>query len=284
MTLPGIPFVYYGEEIGMIGSGDHLNIRTPMQWTDGANAGFTTGSPWNYINGNYAQYNVAVEELDAGSLLNWYKRLIHARNVTPALRRGTHNPLASSASSVLAFVRRHEEQTMLCLANTSSNPRNGITLTGSAGSLVPGEYTLINVLDASDTFDITVSLAYEIAGLSLAGHEVAIYMFAVANGVDPGDDDLPDTSLQLGQSYPNPFSPSTTIRYSLPARSHVRLGIYDVAGREVSVIQDGVQSVGPHEVRWDGADRGGRPLSAGVYFVRLDAGGETRTSKMMLVR
>ncbi len=284
MTLPGIPFVYYGEEIGMIGSGDHLNIRTPMQWTDGTNAGFTTGTPWNYINGNYAQYNVAVEELDTGSLLNWYKRLIHARSQTPALRRGTHDPLASSASSALAFVRNHEGQTVLCMANTSSDALGSITLTGSAGSLVPGEYTLINLLDAGDTFDITVSPAYEITGLSLAGHEVAIYMFAVANGVDPGDDDLPDTSLQLGQSYPNPFSPSTTIRYSLPARSHVRLGIYDVAGREVSVIQDGVQPVGPHEVRWDGADRKGLPLSAGVYFVRLDAGGETRTSKIMLVR
>jgi hypothetical protein len=284
MTLPGIPFVYYGEEIGMIGSGDHLNIRTPMQWTDGANAGFTTGTPWNYISWNYMQYNVAVEELDPGSLLNWYKRLIHVRNQTPALRRGTHDPLASSASSVLAFVRSHEGQTVLCMANTSSSPRNGITLTGSAGSLVPGEYTLINLLDAGDTFDITVSPAYEIVGLSLAGHEVAIYVFAVTNGVDPGDDDVPDTGLRLGQSYPNPFSPSTTILYSLPARSHVRLGIYDVAGREVAVIQDGVQPVGPHEVRWDGADRGGLPLSAGVYFVRLDAGGEARMSKMLLVR
>ena len=42
----------------MIGSGDHLNIRSPMQWTDGTNAGFTTGTPWQPINGNYPQYNV----------------------------------------------------------------------------------------------------------------------------------------------------------------------------------------------------------------------------------
>jgi len=181
-------------------------------------------------------------------------------------------------------VRSHEGQAVLCMANTSSNPRNGITLTGSAGSLVPGEYTLINLLDADDTFDITVGPAYEIASLSLAGHEVAIYVFAVANGVNPGDDDTSDTGLRLGQSYPNPFGPSTTIRYSLPARAHVRLGIYDVAGREVAVIQDGVLPGGPHEVRWDGAGRRGMPLSAGVYFVRLDAGGETRTSKMMFVR
>jgi len=276
LTLPGIPFVYYGEEIGMIGSGAHENIRSPMQWTDGPNAGFTTGVPWQPINSNYQQYNVLVEQQDPGSLLNWYKRLIDVRNQAPALRRGTHDPLASSASPVLAFVRRHEQQTVLCLANTAPNAHGGITLTGSASSLVPGDHTLINLLDLGDTLDITVSPAYEITDLSLAGHEVAIYQFGSATGVESG--------LRLERSYPNPFNPSTTIRHSLPARSHVRLGVYDVAGREVAVIQDGVRAAGSHEVRWDGADRRGLSLAAGVYFVRLDAGGETRMSKVMLVK
>lgn len=284
LTLPGIPFVYYGEEIGMVGSGDHLNIRSPMQWSAGANAGFTTGTPWQTINSNYAQYNVAVEDLAPGSLLEWYKRLIHVRNESPALRGGTHDPLASSASPVLAFLRRHELQTVLCMANTSHNAIGSITLTGSAGSLEPGDHSLINLLDPGEAFNITVSPAYQITGLSLAGHEAAVYELAGAAGVDPGDGAQPEAGLRLGQSYPNPFSPSTTIRYSLPARSHVRLGVYDVAGREVAVIQDGVQTAGSHEARWDGAGRDGMPLGAGVYFVRLDAGGETRTSKTMLVK
>ncbi len=283
MTLPGIPFVYYGEEIGMVGSGDHLNIRTPMQWTDGLNAGFTTGSPWNYISGNYHEYNVADEEVDPGSLLEWYKRLIHVRNESPALRQGTHDPLASSESSVMAFVRGHEQQTVLCMANTASNPRNNITLTGSTVSLELGEHTLASLLDPGDTLDITVGPAYEITGLSLAGHEVAIYEFAGANSVDPGDD-LPETGLLLERSYPNPFGPVTTISYSLPTQSYVRLGVYNVAGREVAVIQDGIRAEGPHKVSWDGAAGDGEPLSAGMYFVRLDAGGETRMSKMMLVK
>jgi hypothetical protein len=288
MTLPGVPFVYYGEEIGMIGSGDHLNIRTPMQWTDGTNAGFTTGTPWNYISGNYMQYNVADEEADPGSLLEWYKRLIHVRNQTPALRRGTHDPLASSASSVLAFVRSHEGQAVLCMANTSSNPRNGITLTGSAGSLVPGDHTLINLLDAGDTFDITVSPAYEIEGLSLAGHEVAIYMFAVANGVDPGDDDLPGAGLRLGQSYPNPHdshSSAATINYYLPAVTEVRLGIYDVSGRLVRTLRDGAsEDAGPHSAVWQGRDDKDGQLPSGVYFYRLEAGRESCMKRMVLLR
>ena len=282
LTLPGVPFVYYGEEIGMVGSGDHRYIRSPMQWSAGTNAGFTTGTPWQAINSNYAQYNVAVETADPGSLLEWYRLLIRVRNGSPALRGGTHDPLASSASQVLAFVRTHEQQTVLCLANTGAGALGGITLTGSAGSLEPGEHTLVNLLDPGDTLEVTVSAAYEITGLSLAGHEVAVYEFADSTGTGP--EDPPATGLRLEQSYPNPFSPSMTIRYSLPARSHVRLALYDVAGREVAVIQDGVQTAGPHELLWDGAGRDGAPLGAGVYFVRLDAAGETRTSKTMLIR
>jgi glycosidase len=284
LTLPGVPFLYYGEEIGMIGSGDHLNIRTPMQWTDGANAGFTTGSPWNYIHSNYTQYNVADEETDPGSLLEWYKDLIHVRNGSPALRRGTHAPLESSDSRVMSFVREDELQNVLVMINTASSSVGNFTLTGSAESLETGEHSLTNLLDPGDTLEITVSPSHEISGLSLSGHEVAIYEFASGNGVDPGDDEQPATGLRLEQSFPNPFGPSTTIRYALPFTSRARLGIYDVAGREVTVIHDEVRKEGPHEVSWNGSDADGLLLASGMYFVRLDAGGQSRTSKMMLLR
>jgi alpha-amylase len=284
LTLPGVPFLYYGEEIGMIGSGDHLNIRTPMQWTDGLNAGFTTGSPWNYIQSNYAQYNVSDEEADPGSLLEWYKDLIHVRNLSPALRRGTHHPLETSDSGVMAFVRRDSTQTVLVMVNTGSGSVGNLSLTGSAVSLEAGEHTLTSLLDPGDTLDITVSPSFEITDLSLDAYEVAVYEFGDSSGVDSGDDDGPQTGLLLRQSYPNPFGPSTTIAFSLPARAHIRLGIYDVAGREVDMLQDGVRSEGPHEVVWDGSNDNGLPLSSGIYFVQLAAGGETRTSKLMLLR
>ncbi len=282
MMLPGIPFVYYGEEIGMTGTGYDVNKRTPMQWTDGTNAGFTTGTPWRAINSNYQDYNVAVEEQDSGSLLEWYKQLIDVRNQSPALRRGTHAPLDSSSSSVLAFVRRDEQQTVLCMANTGSNTLGSITLSGSAESLEPGEHTLVNLLDPGDTLDVTVTPTYEIGGLNLAGRAVAIYELADTTGTDSGDEPRP--GLHLDQSYPNPFTPSTTIRYTLPRRSHVRLAVYDVAGREVTVLEDGVLLGGPHQVSWNGTDESGTPLAAGMYFVRLDAGDDTRTSKVMLVK
>ncbi len=79
-------------------------------------------------------------------------------------------------------------------------------------------------------------------------------------------------------------SPSTTIRYTLPVAAQVRLGIYDVAGREVAVLKNEQQSAGAQEVRWNGEDEAGQAVSAGVYFVRLDAGRETRYSKITLVK
>ncbi len=288
LTLPGVPFVYYGEEIGMIGTKPDEYIRSPMQWTDGTNAGFTTGSPWQPIIWNYAQYNVLVEASDSESLLNWYKRLIRVRNETPALRHGTYHPLASSAVPVLAFVRADETQTVLCLANMSPVAQGGVTLSGVEGSLVPGDYGVVDLLDLADTRTITVTPGFEITDLSLAGHEVRVYEFVNGTGVESDPDPEPEiparTGLKLEQNHPNPFNPSTTIRYALPARSHVRIGVYDTAGREVVVLMDGVQDEGDQVVRWDGIDREGQAVSAGLYVVRVEAGGETRFAKMMMVK
>ncbi|HSG28523.1 MAG TPA: alpha-amylase family glycosyl hydrolase, partial [Candidatus Krumholzibacterium sp.] len=187
LTMPGIPFVYYGEEIGMTGSGAHENIRTPMQWTDGSDAGFTTGTPWEPVNSNYEQYNVTVEDQDAGSLLSWYRKMIGVRNAAEALRRGTHVSLASSVSPVLAYLREYGQEKVLCIVNTASNPLGSITLTGSSSSLVPGDQRLENLLVAGDTLDITVDPEYGISGIDLAGYEVAVYRFVTGTVTGTGD-------------------------------------------------------------------------------------------------
>jgi hypothetical protein len=88
----------------------------------------------------------------------------------------------------------------------------------------------------------------------------------------------------LHQNYPNPFNPSTTIAYYLPAPSRVRLAIFDAAGRPVRDIVDREESCGPHDVLWDGRDRGGRRMPSGVYFYRLTSGTTTISKKMILLR
>jgi hypothetical protein len=86
-------------------------------------------------------------------------------------------------------------------------------------------------------------------------------------------------SFSLEQNYPNPFNPSTTIRYGLPARSHVSLTVFNTLGQRVSTITDGEQNAGYHSVRFDATN-----LSSGVYYYRIQAGSYVDTKKFLLVR
>lgn len=91
----------------------------------------------------------------------------------------------------------------------------------------------------------------------------------------------PATSVELSCA-PNPFRPSTTIRYVLPQAETVSLTIFDVAGRVVRrLVADERRTAGPHEVRWNGADDAGGPVGSGVYFGRLDTSSGSRTSRMV---
>ncbi|HET6463646.1 MAG TPA: FlgD immunoglobulin-like domain containing protein [Candidatus Krumholzibacteria bacterium] len=91
-------------------------------------------------------------------------------------------------------------------------------------------------------------------------------------------------ALALDPPHPNPFNPSTEIRYVLPAASQVEIVIYDATGRMVRTLGDEVQPRGEHSVRWDGRDITGATVSSGVYFVKLNANGETRTQKVVLLK
>ncbi|MGH7495273.1 MAG: Calx-beta domain-containing protein [bacterium] len=94
----------------------------------------------------------------------------------------------------------------------------------------------------------------------------------------------PPMAFQLDQNHPNPFNPSTRIRYSMPADSQVRLTIYDLEGRTIAVLVDGFQSAGIYTQIWGASDFKGRQLPNGVYFYRLQAGTHVATRKMTLLR
>jgi len=95
----------------------------------------------------------------------------------------------------------------------------------------------------------------------------------------------PEMPLTLHQNHPNPFNPSTTILYYLPAASTVTLDVYDSTGKLVARLFDrAMQQKGTHSVEWQGADARGRAVSSGVYFYRLTGGKETISKKMILLR
>lgn len=94
----------------------------------------------------------------------------------------------------------------------------------------------------------------------------------------------PAGRLALDQNFPNPFNPSTSIRYNLPRDTRVDLAVYDANGKLVKRLASGVQAAGPHEVPWNGRDQSGRPVSSGVYFVKLTAEKSILTRKMLLLK
>lgn len=156
ILLRGIPFIYQGQEIGMqnavwnsieeyddINTKDQYHIareagltdaealevctrmsrdnaRTPVQWSDQANAGFTTGTPWLKVNANYKEINVACQEKDSDSVLNYYRRLVAVRK-SPEYREvftyGRFVPVYQDTETIMAFYRENENQRILVAAN-----------------------------------------------------------------------------------------------------------------------------------------------------------------------
>jgi hypothetical protein len=95
---------------------------------------------------------------------------------------------------------------------------------------------------------------------------------------------IPAARAELLPNVPNPFNPSTTLRYVVPARSHVTLAIYDVAGRLVTTLVDTDQSPGINEIEWNGTDANGNPVASGVYVSRLTVGKAQVSRTLVLLK
>ncbi len=101
--------------------------------------------------------------------------------------------------------------------------------------------------------------------------------------IDAKKQEIP-RKFELSQNYPNPFNPRTTIQYELPFASEVQLIIYNVLGKEIFHLVDGLQESGVHQVIWEGRDAVGRAVSSGVYFYRLQADDLVQMRKMLLMK
>jgi len=164
LTLPGLPFVYYGEEIGMSGDKPDPRLRTPMQWTAGQAGGFTTGKPWETLQPDTQAINVATEDADPSSLLNLYRRLISLRRSNDALATGRLVPLTSGGTGVIAFLRRAGDKTVLVVANLGAAPVTGVAVQSGRDALPTGSYAAHALLGTQNGATLVVGADGQLVG------------------------------------------------------------------------------------------------------------------------
>jgi glycosidase len=156
LTAPGIPFIYYGEEIGMSGTKPDELIRTPMQWDNTQGAGFTNGKPWEPVNSDFTFVNVAAQTGDNTSLLEHYRKLIQLRNEHSALRIGKTYVAESNSKKLLSYLRVSNDESLLIVINIDDEPLNNYKLDLSIGPL-SGQYNAASLLDTSTIDPLTAN-------------------------------------------------------------------------------------------------------------------------------
>ena len=164
LTLPGLPFVYYGEEIGMVGDKPDERIRTPMQWDAGPNAGFTRGTPWEALQPGWAATNVVAQRADTGSLLARYRRLIRLRADRPALGAADIDVLDAHDARVAAYLRRAGDEAVLVVANLAAVPLSDITISSTGPLLRPGDYRVTPLLGVSGSGGLAIGADGRLSG------------------------------------------------------------------------------------------------------------------------
>lgn len=93
------------------------NARTPMQWNESANAGFTSGTPWIRCNPNYTMINAEEELVDQDSIFHYYRKLVKLRKTEPILTEGRYIPVLEEDENIFAYIRESEEEKLLVLCN-----------------------------------------------------------------------------------------------------------------------------------------------------------------------
>lgn len=153
MTEPGVPFVYYGEELGLAGTKPDEQIRTPMPWTPALpGGGFTTGTPWEPLAAGSAAANVATEQAAPNSLLATYKALIRLHGDEAALRDGITVPVAATGP-VVAWLRVTADRALLVVANASGTAVGDYALSLDTGPLCatgPGAAQVVAGVNTGD--------------------------------------------------------------------------------------------------------------------------------------
>ena len=176
---------------------------------------------------------------------------------------------------------------IISVVSTQSNDAVAAAVTDQLGlysivGLRPGSYTATGTKPGFQTSSGT-SFDVEYVGDLPASVMVDVSLPHLPTSVSEGN--LTPEGFVLRGNYPNPFNPSTRIQFSIPAAGHVRLSIYNVLGEQVATVLNTVLNAGSHSIIWDARMGSTRTVvSTGVYYYRLEYGGEIRSGKMLLLR
>ena len=275
LTMPGIPFVYYGEEIGLIGSGVDENKRKPMQWTSGSRAGFSNANPWQPFGANVQTNNVATMQADPNSLLNHYKKLISIRNKQTALQLGSYQEVETNKSAVLAFARQYENEMILVVSNFGSNPVvPGLSLDYT--NLKAGKYYVTDLYDQKLLDSITIAenggfQNWTPSGNFLEGKKTWILAFTTHQLVT----NITHRSVSGFQwrLFPNPANNSVNISVNNERPVDLTFSIVNLQGQAVlSGKLNGTINVDLSN------------LSKGLYFVQLQTKTGIQTKRLLVER
>lgn len=274
LTLPGIPFLYYGEEVSMIGTGAHENIRRPMQWSDAVYAGFSTTSPWINVGANYIANNVATMESNPNSLLNHYKKLIHIRNQQPALRKSYYLNIASTESKVLSFARIHENNGVIVVSNLGTQTIN-TSLTLSASNLSPGVYYVTDLYNNQEMGTITINGnggfdGWASASTGLTSRATRILSISIDNPVHTLNLNRAEVSFQL---FPNPTDQDISIHWE---GKPLQNGTVTIISANGAPVYKGVMDSESLIIRTS-------DWTKGVYFVQISVNGKIGIKRLVIL-
>ncbi|WP_235295152.1 alpha-amylase family glycosyl hydrolase [Portibacter lacus] len=273
LTLPGIPFLYYGEEVNMSGTGAHENIRRPMQWSDAANAGFSTSTPWNNAGSNYVTNNVVVMENNPNSLLNHYKRLIRIRNEQKALRRGYYLDVESSEANVYSFARIYENEGIVVVSNLATQLSNA-SLSLKASTLLPGNYKVTDLYNDEEMGMISIN---EKGGFEnwestteMSAQSTRVLLISDVNSVSTNNISKAFFDFKLS---PNPTIDEVNISWESAPEPRANVKVISTNG---AIIYQETSSDNAMTIQTKG-------WSSGIYFVQITVDGKIGSQRLVIL-
>jgi len=185
LTLPGVPFIYYGEEIGMSGIAPDEQCRLPMQWTSDQYAGFSTTTPWKPLQSDYASANVNLEQADPLSLLEHYRKLVSLRNNNAAFRKGEVFANTCGDQSIFSTTLLYEKNVILVIVNLSDRAIKKFPLNQNAKILPAGSYDLVDLFVTSHPAPLEINSSGGFENFQpvdqIQGYETLIFEVVSAN-------------------------------------------------------------------------------------------------------